>query len=210
MLKKLFSNPIYLIFETFYLIGLPLTLLLLNPWLLPFRIPVIASGLIYIYFVMKITGLTLKDIGVSKQDFMDSVKFTFLPTLAVCTGFYVLSIFYPDLYNFQELVNEANKIPYQVAILLYILISVPLQEFVFRGFYIARLELVSKNKLFLVVYSSAVFAIIHIAFQNKLMLPLAFLLGLYLSRLFLRFRNLAGTVFSHAVVGAVLLWLVFK
>ena len=210
MKSGLFKNRFFLIFETLYLIGIPLALLLYFPELLPFRLVVMAVSLAYIYYVMKVNGISLAGTGISKQNTIESIKYVFIPTFLVSVGLIVLSFYFPMLKNYKEIVAESYGFPTWMIIPFFILISASLQEFVLRGFYIARLELVSKNRAFLLIYSSLIFAVIHSAFQNKLQAPLAFLLGLYLGHVFLKFRSLAGPIFAHAVLGGVFLWLVLK
>lgn len=210
MKSTLFASKLFLIVETLFLVGIPLALVLFFPTLLPFRLAVMAASLIYIYCVMKICGMSLDMTGISKQNSIESIKYIFAPTIYISAGLVVLSYYFPVLKDYKEIVAENYGSSVWMTIAHFISISVPLQEFVLRGYYITRLELVSKNRTFLLVFSSAIFAIIHAAFQNKLQVPLAFLLGLYLGHVFLKFRSLAGPVFAHAVLGGVFLWLVLK
>lgn len=206
----LFKSKLFLIVETLYLVGIPFVLVLLYPTLLPFRLVVMAASLVYIFYVMKVCGISLAGTGISKQNLIDSMKYVFMPTVLISSILVVLSYYFPVLISYKEIIAESSRFSIWMNISLYILISAPLQEFLLRGYYIARLELVSKSKTFLLIYSSAIFAFIHAAFQNKLQVPLSFLLGLYLGHVFLKFRNLAGPVFVHAVLGGVFLWLVLK
>ncbi|PJC81386.1 hypothetical protein CO007_04960 [Candidatus Roizmanbacteria bacterium CG_4_8_14_3_um_filter_36_10] len=64
------------------------------------------------------------------------------------------------------LVEEIRTPSVLFSAMTYVFISVPLQEFIYRGFYISRLELVSQNKTFLKLYSAVIFMLIHTAFDN--------------------------------------------
>ena len=83
----------------------------------------------------------------------------------------------------------------------YIMISVPLQEIIFRGFYITRLEFVSKNELFLKLWSAIVFAAIHIPFGNWYLVGISFLYGIWTAGVFIKFRNLYAIMAAHALMG---------
>lgn len=208
MLLKLFKNPIFLIFENFYLVIFPLAFIFLNPWILPYRIPILAVNFGYIYFVSRISGITLTAMGITSKNIIKSVAVSLFIAIAICILFLVLYLYVPSVFSFPELVTEYGKLPHMLVLILYMTISAPIQELILRGFYIARLELVSKNRLFLILYSAIVFAFVHGVFQNKLMVPLTFFLGLFLGWLFLKYRNLLGPVLLHGMVGAFLFWLV--
>lgn len=204
------NKPLFFVIETLCLVGIPLVFVLLYPQLLPFRLAVMAAGSVYIFFAMKKNNLSLADIGVRKEHAMRSISYVAFPTLVFAVLLLVASSYFPKLIQYDEIVAESYGYPIWMPILFYVLISVPLQEFVLRGFYITRLELVSRNRLFLLLYSSFIFAIIHSAFQNKTQVPFAFLLSLYMGHVFLKFRSLAGPIFMHAVIGATFLWLVLR
>lgn len=210
MKGTLFRSKIFLIVETICLVGIPFVLVLLYPTLLPFRLAVMAASLVYIFYVMKVCGISLASTGISKRNSINSIKYVFIPTVLASAGLVVLSFYFPALKTYEEIVTESYGFPIWMILLIFVFVSSPLQEFVLRGYSISRLELVSKNKTFLLVYSSTIFAVIHAAFQNKLQVPLAFLLGLYLGHVFFKFRSLAGPVFAHSILGGVFLWLVLK
>jgi len=205
-----YKNKWVLVVETLFLVGIPLALVLFQPTLLPFRLVVMAVSIVYIYWVMKVCKISLADSGLTNKNWVESVRYVLLPALIASIGLIIFSYYFPVLKDYKEIVAESYGFPIWMIIPFFVLVSVPLQEFVLRGYYISRLEQVSRSRTFLLVYSSAIFAVIHAAFQNKLQVPLAFLLGLYLGHVFLKFRSLAGPVFVHAVLGGVFLLLVLN
>lgn len=83
-------------------------------------------------------------------------------------------------------------------ILYYVVISVPVQEIVFRGVLQTRLEKMVRPVL-AIALTSLLFGLVHI--QNPLMVVLAVMAGLVWGWSFHRRRNLAGPIASHAVLG---------
>lgn len=86
----------------------------------------------------------------------------------------------------------------------YVLVSVPLQELVFRG--VVQTRLYRFGTFAAVAAASALYAAVH--FQNPLLVMLTFAAGTAWGYSFSRQPTLAGPIASHAVLGAVLFLLV--
>jgi membrane protease YdiL (CAAX protease family) len=83
-------------------------------------------------------------------------------------------------------------------VIYYVLISVPVQEIVFRGVLQTRLEKMVRPGL-AIIMTSLIFGLVHI--QNPLLVILAGTAGLMWGWSFHRKRNLAGPMASHAILG---------
>lgn len=81
------------------------------------------------------------------------------------------------------------------------LVSVPLQELLFRGFCLWRCRLSFHSHWFVALYNSALFAGYHIILQNWYLVGGVFVLNLYWSYAFLRYPNLYAFMLAHALLG---------
>jgi membrane protease YdiL (CAAX protease family) len=205
-MKRWFAHPGFLVFETGYLIALPLLLLYFRPEWLRLRQVVMLGSLIYVYKVARLNMLTWANMGLGREKNFQGWK-----EMALLTGLVLLlstgiEMFSPGRLTIAEVQKETVGWAPLWPLLFYGLVSVPLQEFIFRGFYISRLELVSKNPWFLILWSGVVFGLIHLFFENKAVFWGSLILGLVWSGLFVRYRNLWLTIASHILIGGVVIW----
>ena len=84
----------------------------------------------------------------------------------------------------------------------YVVISVPLQELLFRGLCLWRCRLSFHSTAFVLLFNAADFAAYHVLFGNGWLVSGVFLVSLLWSGVFLRHRNLYAVILSHAVLGA--------
>ncbi len=181
-----------LLIETLLLFFLPLTLLQLYPPLFQLRIPFLAIGLIYVFFFSYKAKFTPKQLGLTWPKLQDLMSL--IPLL-------LLILILPHFFSFQEtgsIVLHAQNLPINIYIPVYIFLSVPIQEIIFRGFYITRLELISKNHLFLMLFSSLIFALLHLPFHSISIIIGTFILGLYTAYCFIHQRNIWVPCIIHA------------
>ena len=94
---------------------------------------------------------------------------------------------------------------YWVAIfLLYPIWSVIPQELIYRSFFFERYKIIFRNEKVMVVVSAALFAFLHIVFNNWIAVLGSFAIGLIWSFAYLRHRSLAAVTVEHAIVGIIL------
>ena len=193
------DSKLFFIFETLLLFVLPQFLIQVYPPLVHYRLLVMALGLIYVFLVAKSQHWNLTTLG---------FNFIFLPSVMFISIFLGLALLLqPSLVFVTEVAQEAQNYPAVLVLLFYILISVPLQEILFRGFYINRLKLISTNKYFLVIFSAFIFGLIHLPLQNKLIALGTFLVSIWWAHLFLKHRSLLLSFISHALIGGSLVLL---
>lgn len=183
---------------------IPVLTFLKIPSLLPFRTIYIILSFGYIFLFFHKTGLSiLKSLGITTTNLRHSFRSAvFLTTASGLLLLFILEV-YPDIKNFGEIVNKLNGVPLNIFIPIYLLISIPLQELIFRGFFITRLRLISKNSLFLIIFSALIFTLAHASFGQPLILPFAFLFGTLLGTLFIKYDNIVGPIAYHAMTGLI-------
>ncbi|MBI5614286.1 CPBP family intramembrane metalloprotease [Candidatus Gottesmanbacteria bacterium] len=206
---KLFKSPIFLLVETTYLIFLPLLLILFIPKIMLFRTFIMFASLGYIAVVMHKLNISVKALGLQKRLFSESMKSILPPAIL-----YILSILFiyftvPSFSALKEMLNETAFIPLPFGIAYYVLLSVPLQEIIFFGFYLTRLTYVTENKIFLCLYCSLIFMLIHTPYMHGGISILigTFFLGLILSSNFLKYRNIYTLIITHWCVGTLIILL---
>lgn len=143
-------------------------------------------------------GASLKNIGITTKYFKEALRFITFPTIAFALLILAASFLLPEVF-----ITRSHAFPaYQ-----YVLLSVPLQELIFRGFCLWRCRLTFKNTLFLIVFNSLLFATYHIAFNNWWFVVGVFAINLFWSYAFMKYPNLYAFMLSHAVLGTIYLGL---
>ncbi|HYF05753.1 MAG TPA: CPBP family glutamic-type intramembrane protease [Patescibacteria group bacterium] len=85
--------------------------------------------------------------------------------------------------------------------LLYLTLSVPLQELVFRSFCVWRCALSWNSIVFITIFTSANFAFYHLMFGTWELVIGVFLLNLFWQFWYIRQRNVTVIAISHAILG---------
>lgn len=202
MLKRVFASRIFLVIETNYLLAFPLILLRFKPDLIHIRMFVLITSLTYIFFVIRSQKITLKRLGLKPESWSHSIKTILKSTIFSMLLILIIFLWYRERLTIPLLVEEIRTPSILVSVLTYIFISAPLQEFVYRGYLISRLELVSVNKLFLKLYTSIFFMLIHTAFNNWFLTAGSFILGWWWAGHFLKDRNIFNLMLSHILIGS--------
>lgn len=139
-------------------------------------------------------GFTLFELGFRTDNLIQSLKvnIVFASLFSVLLGllFYFEKIpgpYYPALSIF---------VPF------YLIVSSPLQEFLFRGFLFAEMRAAGvRSSWMLVLFSAFSFSFIHIIYGDWLTLALTFGIGLLWAGIYYHIPNLAGISVFHGVVG---------
>ena len=180
LLLSLYQNKLFLVIETGFLILFPLFLLQFKPELLYLRKLVMLFSLLYIWFVMKTQEISLRRIGLTTKNLVDSFKplFIVIILVAISVALFISFNLHSHFLFIEQVANETQYKPLFV-ILLGTLLSAFLQEIIFRGYYISRLELISKNRFFLTLWPTIIFSLIHIPFNNITLVIFTFILGVF-------------------------------
>ena len=86
-------------------------------------------------------------------------------------------------------------------VFFYVLISVPLQELVFRSFCVWRCSLSWRSNLFIILFTSANFAFYHSMYGNWQLVVGVFFINLYWALLYMKQRDVVVVALSHAAIG---------
>lgn len=93
--------------------------------------------------------------------------------------------------------------------LFYVLISAPLQEFVFRSLMFRELNIYLNRDWIKVLLSAVIFSFAHYAYRDLSVLLMTFVAGLLWGFVYLKRPNFWAVAASHAVVGTVTIFLGF-
>lgn len=158
--------------------------------------------------------ISFHDLGLSKKYFLESSKNLILPTILFIFLIMIIFTINPSVFDktiFSKLRNIIYlRNNYTHVFLTYALLSAPLQELIYRGYMTSRLELVSKNKIFIMIFTILSFLAIHFPFRNIPLYFGVFLLGIIWEKSFLQYRNLSSLSISHAIIGGVFVYSVLK
>ncbi len=187
------TKPVWLI-EHAVVIGVPIAAALIYFR----RDPVLQYGMFalcigYMSILAATQGATLYSVGLTTRHFRGALAFVAIPSLSIAGLIVAGKLVFPWAYV---------TLPRSVAVtLLYVLVSVPLQELLFRGFCMWRCQITFRSHAVVIVLNSVNFASIHIVFGNWWFVLGVFLLNLFWSYAFLRFPNLFVFMLSHALLG---------
>jgi membrane protease YdiL (CAAX protease family) len=138
--------------------------------------------------------VSLSETGFNQHNLIPALK-NILPITLICT---VLSILY---YHFYGARIDNSGIPiYFYA--FYILLSAPLQEFLYRSYIFYILSEVNLSRYFLII-SAVLYALAHVIYNDIPTVILSLIIGIYWAYHYTRFKNLYSIAFSHIVLGIV-------
>lgn len=164
-------------------------------------------GLLYALVVILILNISASQLGITIKNTLVGVRGLLIPTLTTILLILLLFKVFPTLFSI-SLLQEVKGIGWAMLTSRYLFFSVPMQELIFRGYLISRLEFVTINKLWLIAISSILFMSSHIPFGNIGFVIGSGFLGILYSYHFLRYRNLISIMISHSIVGMIFIYLV--
>ncbi|MFU8797429.1 MAG: cyclic nucleotide-binding domain-containing protein [Gammaproteobacteria bacterium] len=181
-------------------------------------LPLLMLVCIAAWLNIKRSGYPLSFYGItfanSKTAILESVLYT-LPVIIMITFIKWASIqLIPSLHNealfhfTADFGEQANTHFLTFMTAAYILLSAPIQEFIFRGTLQASLSefLISKYNIFLsILVTNLIFALIHLT-VSIVLAGFAFLVGIFWGWLYHRHKTLTGVTLSHMIIGA---WVFF-
>lgn len=155
-------------------------------------------AVVILWQLVRRSGLTAKDMGLTTVNAVASLKESLLLTLVAMLLMYGLAVY---LAAYWDKPTGWNLSRFDYSYITYLLVA-PLQEWVARGVFQTSLEkLLGKGKgLVAVLLSSLVFATLHLH-VNPILSVVSLISGLIWGALFLRHRNLIGVSVSHFLLG---------
>ncbi|MCK5832874.1 CPBP family intramembrane metalloprotease [bacterium] len=162
-------------------------------WLFSF----IAVFLVLICFTQ---GIGIKKLGLRFDNLRQSLIWNTIALLLVLA--FIFAIFAENIFQRQE------KEFFNHFYLIYVLLIVPVQEFIFRGFVFAELDKAGiKGQAAQIIISAILFSYVHIIYRNPIFLVATFLLGIIWGITYNRHPNIIGTMASHAIIGIISFYL---
>lgn len=201
----MFLSLPYIIFESLFFGLLPLLVLKKNSTLLKYRHYILLIIILYISYIS--TKITIPPIiqAFYVPNVFYLLLFSIIPSLTISLYVYRTHHRLPKtLINSNHLVNHPH-LPSYFPLITYPIISVPVQEVIFRWFYMTRISAITPNTIFILLFSSFIFGLAHIPFGKKDPFTSTFFLGIYWGLLYIVTQNLWFPILSHAIIGSTFL-----
>ena len=100
------------------------------------------------------------------------------------------------------IVIKTNPVMWLMVSIMYSVVSVYPQEFLYRSFFFSRYGLLFKNPYLLIAVNALLFSFAHILFKNLFVLIITLIGGLIFAITFFRTRSLLLTSMEHALYGS--------
>ena len=173
---------------------LPVILILVD--IIPFGYRFITLGIVGLLIILSaiLKKVSFSEVGFNQHNLIPALK-NILPITVICT---VLSILYYHFYG-TRIDNSGIPIYFYV---FYILVSAPLQEFLYRSYIFHILSEVNLSRYFLII-SPVLYALAHVIYNDIPTVILSLIIGIYWAYHYARFKNLYSIAFSHTVLGIV-------
>ena len=205
-IKRLVEFRLYLAIELVIFVAFPLLINEFWPQFFKIRHIILGIGVVYAYAIAKSHDISFSDMGLRKENFKESLRdvmpFTFVMILVMTACYLVV----PGLMRVEQLddVLQVSAVRFFFVVMLpYNVLSVPVQEFIFRGYYVPRVALTSKHKIFTTIWSALVFMFAHILYYNILFNIGTFAIGIVYARNFFKYKNIYSLMVSHAILGTI-------
>ncbi len=185
-------------FTVFYYL-LPITLLSLGWLRFEYRhVIIFLLGVILIAYAID-KGIKPSDLGLRTDNLRQSLVLNLFFSLSALTLVFVcykLDLLHTNSYDGSWLFY-----------IYYILISAPLQEYIFRSLMFYELGIFFNSKLVKIILSALLFAFAHAMYHSWQVLGVTLVMGLALGWVYLKRPNFWGVALSHIIVGLVSIFL---
>ena len=166
-------------------------LILYNSYLFKIKFYILTIIGVIIFILMKVFNIKNKDLGINKNNILKSIKRNLLLIIVSIIIIIIFKLLHIDKYNSNESI---------FFYIFYILISCPIQEFLYRGVF-GYFEKVYNNKYLWLIISSLLYSFIHIIYKDILTCILTFIIGIIWYILYRKDYNLVGVSISHIIIG---------
>lgn len=195
LINTLYKSKVFWLLEHTFFVCIPLVIFTSYIGSTFFRYLLLTISALYMVGISYLMGARLLTIGLTTKYFNEALSHIAFPTLISGVLIFITKFLFPSVLIKQSI----NSSP----IFLYILISVPLQEILFRGFCLWRCKLTWKSTLFIVLFNSFLFAMYHMLFNNWYLTAGIFLINIFWSYAFIKYPNLFAFMFTHAFIGII-------
>ena len=191
MKNKLLLSIILIIYTLFPI------LIFFNDYLFKIKFYILTILGLVIFLIMKLFKVSNKELGISKDNLLKSIKRNILFIIGCIFIIIIFKVFHMDRYNSDETIYFY---------IFYILISCPLQEFLYRGVF-GYFEKIIGNKYLWLIISSFCYSFVHIIYKDLLTCVLTFIIGIVWYLLYRKDYNLVGVSLSHIILGILTIYL---
>lgn len=174
---------------------LPATLISLGVIPFDYRFTILILASIFLVTYIRITSIEIKDLGLAPHNTSTAIR-AILPLTILLS---IPMIIYFAAYG-QRIDN--SHVPWYFYIFA-ILISSPLQEFLYRGYLFHFFSAKGFGRWKRIVLSSLLYSYVHAIYHDVPTLVMTFVLGILWGLHYEKFRNLWSVSLSHAVLGFV-------
>ncbi|MBF2063770.1 MAG: CPBP family intramembrane metalloprotease [Calothrix sp. C42_A2020_038] len=178
-------------------LGYILPVLLIYWQLVPFswRFFLLIFAALAIIAIARLYRFSATELGFTRQNLKQSLNAIALPTLASAV---MMVIYYT-----KQGARIDNSDYTWIFYLFFVLISSPLQEFLYRGFLFGILTRAKLRVWLQVVLSTFLYGLVHLIYRDPPTLILTSLIGLYWGCHYTKYRNLYSIIISHSLLGAI-------
>lgn len=139
-----------------------------------------------------LAGFSFAELGLGRPSFRKH----WVPCMAITTGLAAVMVLQTHLFSFDH--HPPAWLSFAP---FYVLVSSPCQEVVCRSIPKLLTDRLKASAWAYVLYSSAVFSLIHIAYGDIALLLNTFLVGIVWGFAYLRLLNIWPVILSHAAIG---------
>lgn len=188
--------------EAILLFALPVALLTYSSQFLAVRHIFMAVAGIYSAWRLFKYKATLSSLGIHRTNFVASLKDLVNPSLFMILVTFAIFIFTPAGLM-QTLIGYDSLPPINLVgrLIMYITLSAPIQELIFRGYITWRIKEVYTKRSEIIMLSVAFFTFAHLPFHSILFIVLTGFMGYIFIKNYLKYQNLYTMMIAHALVG---------
>ncbi len=188
--------------QIFFIFLLPILLLYFNIVSNSFRVMLLVFSSLLIFAIVRNEKWSIKKLGWRIDNIRSGIFAYSLYTIIGCLFLLYLS----HHFKTDEVENWWTQPHF---LFLFIVVSF-FQEFAYRAFLLPQLKKIIKSPLIVIILNSILFMFLHIIYPGPaIMLPLAFLGGLWFASIYYFYPNLILATISHSVLNFVAVLLGF-
>lgn len=177
--------------------GYILPALLIFLGLVPFswRFYLLILATIAIFAIARLYRVSPIELGLTAQNLGKSLK-AITPLTLVCA---LLMFLYYSIQG-PRIDNSAYTWTFY---LFFVLVSSPIQEFLYRGFLFSIFSRAKLGTWIQILLSSFLYSFVHLIYQDVPTLLSTFIMGIFWGYHYAKYRNLHSTIVSHSLLGAI-------
>jgi membrane protease YdiL (CAAX protease family) len=198
------KNLWWVMIETIGLVFLPLYIFMIRPDFLQWRVPFMAAMFLYVAYMTSSKRVSVHDFGLARGAREGWFIMTGV-TLILAACLLLTVAVNPNALFIREFVTESIGFPILVSLFVYTFFSVPLQEFLLRGYYLARLQKNFEHYYVVLILVSLVFGLLHAPFANRWLSLGTFLISFFWTWFVMKYKTIYPVILSHILLGGIIM-----